>query len=424
MDGLTAEPAGSLEPARRAGFERLASFIPRAGRAYAKTRNFDFGPENRSNVSMLSPYIRHRLITEEEVLAAVLDEYGREAASKFIDELFWRAYFKGWLEHRPTVWTSYREELAKIARSLDSDQDLRERYAAAIGGRTGIDCFDSWAAELVDTGYLHNHARMWFASIWVFTLQLPWQLGADFFFRNLLDGDPGSNTLGWRWICGLHTKGKTYLARASNISSYTDNRFNPEKKLAATAPPIEERNKHPVRGFHEPSMPTNIGRFGLLITEEDCSPLTLDLPDKPLQVFGAIATEIRSPLGTGKPATTFALGAVVDAVEDARNHFRVPGEMAPSNDWNSALGRWATENRLDAIVTAYAPVGPVAEKLASARTQLSRMDVPLIEVQRGYDLLCWPHASKGYYKLRARIPELLDTIEANDASTVVSRAAV
>jgi deoxyribodipyrimidine photo-lyase len=64
--------------------------------------------------------------------------------------------------------------------------------------------------ELVETGYLHNHARMWFASIWIFTLRLPWELGADFFLRHLLDGDAASNTLSWRWVAGLHTKGKHY----------------------------------------------------------------------------------------------------------------------------------------------------------------------------------------------------------------------
>ena len=52
---------------------------------------------------------------------------------------------------------------------------------------------------------------MWFASIWIFTLKLPWQLGADFFMQNLLDGDPASNTLSWRWSAGIHTKGKNYI---------------------------------------------------------------------------------------------------------------------------------------------------------------------------------------------------------------------
>ncbi len=98
-----------------------------------------------------------------------------------------------------------------------------------LSGSTGIDCFDHWAQELADTGYLHNHARMWFASIWIFTLELPWQLGADFFLTRLLDADPAANTLSWRWVAGLHTPGKHYLARASNIEKFTLGRFNPHR---------------------------------------------------------------------------------------------------------------------------------------------------------------------------------------------------
>ena len=65
---------------------------------------------------------------------------------------------------------------------------------------------------LKENNYLHNHARMWFASIWVFTLDLPWQLGAEFFMKHLFDGDAAANTLGWRWVAGIQTQGKNYLA--------------------------------------------------------------------------------------------------------------------------------------------------------------------------------------------------------------------
>ena len=63
---------------------------------------------------------------------------------------------------------------------------------------------------------------MWFASIWIHTLELQWELGADFFLKHLLDGDPASNTLSWRWVAGIHTKGKNYIARKSNIEKYSN----------------------------------------------------------------------------------------------------------------------------------------------------------------------------------------------------------
>jgi deoxyribodipyrimidine photo-lyase len=211
----------AFEPTRAAGLARLAAFAPSAGRHYAASRNDDLGPDRRSNVSVLSPYIRHRLITEEEVLAAVLAQHSQSAAEKFVQEVFWRTYFKGHLETRPVIWSNYRHNLDQQIDGLLAKGSFRKHYERAVEGRTGIDCFDTWVEELAETGYLHNHARMWFASIWIFTLKLPWELGADFMIRHLIDGDPASNTLSWRWVGGLHTKGKTYLARPDNIRSCT-----------------------------------------------------------------------------------------------------------------------------------------------------------------------------------------------------------
>jgi len=222
---------------RAAGRERLADFVPRAGRAYAAERNVDRGPHDRANVSTLSPWVRHRLITEREVVEAVLERHSLDTAGKFVQEVCWRTYWKGWLELRPSVWSRYGAAIAPALEGLSAAD--RETYDDAIAGRTGIDGFDDWARELVELGYLHNHARMWFASIWIFTLRLPWQLGADFFLRHLLDGDPASNTLSWRWVAGLQTVGKTYLATTQNIDFATEGRFRPTG-LATEAPAITD----------------------------------------------------------------------------------------------------------------------------------------------------------------------------------------
>ena len=205
-----------LPPTRTAALAQLEKFLPLAAK-YASTRNFDLGPDHHTGVSQLSPYLRTRLITEEETTRAVLGKHSPRAAEKFLQEIAWRTYWKGWLEMRPTAWHHYTSTLT----SLEKQRNLPD-YQNAISGNTPIPCFNHWATELTSTGYLHNHARMWFASIWVFTLRLPWQLGADFFYRHLLDGDPASNTLSWRWVGGLHTKGKTYLARAANIAEFTN----------------------------------------------------------------------------------------------------------------------------------------------------------------------------------------------------------
>ena len=195
-------------PTREAGLAQLGAFLPKAGRTYANTRNHDDGVE-RSNVSQLSPWLHAGLLSEAEVCQRVLAHHSPKAAEKFVAEVFWRIYFKGYLEQRPSIWTSYCNDRDAMLQAFEDDAGKRVAYMEAIEGRSGIAAFDHWAKELVETGYLHNHARMWFASIWIFTLKLDWQLGADFFLRHLIDADAASNTLSWRWVGGLHTKGKT-----------------------------------------------------------------------------------------------------------------------------------------------------------------------------------------------------------------------
>ena len=146
-------------PTRSAALNRLEAFLPNTGRNYAIRRNND----DITGVSALSPYIRHRIITEAEVLRAVLDRHDAAEAGKFVQEVFWRTYWKGWLELRPTVWNDYRTELQAALNRVQTESGLRQQSEAACKGGTGIDCFDLWARELARTGYLHNHARMWFA---------------------------------------------------------------------------------------------------------------------------------------------------------------------------------------------------------------------------------------------------------------------
>ena len=394
------------EPTRDAALARLDAFIPHAGRDYARTRNFDFGPERRDNVSMLSPWLRHRLVLEEEVLARALARHSLSAAEKFVQEVFWRTYSKGFLEQRPSVWQAYRRDVAALAERLEAEPGLRTGYQQAVEGRTGIDCFDAWARELIETGYLHNHARMWFASIWIFTLRLPWQLGADFFLRHLLDGDPASNTLGWRWVGGLHTRGKTYLARADNIAKYTEGRFNPAGQLAGSAPPLAEDEDHPLVPLRAPDAATP-RCAGLLITEEDCTPETLDLPEPPAKIVGMTATEARSPLQVAGSVVNFTQGAVADGLAMAHEIEGVTATQASGADWSEMLLDWARADGLDAIMTAYAPVGPVAERLAAAREPLAAAGVTLIELRREWDVAAWPHATKGFFKVKKQIPALI-----------------
>ena len=222
----------NFETSRAKATEKLDRFVERNLSDYSKLRNFDFGPDKRSNVSCLSPYITHGVLNEVEIIKKSLAKYSFNKNEKFIQEVLWRTYWKGWLELRPSVWSDYIISLNSIREKYKDDIN----YIKAIEGKTNIECFDEWVKELKTHNYLHNHTRMWFASIWIFTLDLPWQLGAEFFLKHLYDGDAASNTLGWRWVAGIQTQGKHYLASEWNIKKFTNNRFQ-NIKLNENAPP-------------------------------------------------------------------------------------------------------------------------------------------------------------------------------------------
>ena len=222
-----------FEASRAKAVDKLDYFIKNNLSEYTKLRNFDFGPDNRSNTSCLSPYITHGTINELEIINKSLNKFSFSKNEKFIQEVLWRVYWKGWLELRPNVWSDYLIELDKNKIDFKDNQN----YLNALEGKTNIECFNYWVNELKENNYLHNHTRMWFASIWIFTLELPWQLGAEFFMQHLFDGDAASNTLGWRWVAGVQTQGKHYLASEWNIKKFTNNRFQ-DIKLNENANPI------------------------------------------------------------------------------------------------------------------------------------------------------------------------------------------
>lgn len=397
-------------PTRAEALRRLDDFSPRAGREYADWRNHDLGPADRSNVSTLSPYLRHRLVTEQEVVAAILGRHSLRAAEKFIDETCWRTYWKGWLELRPGVWSDYRGEVARLVDRLDRDRSLRDRFEAATAGRSGIGCVDTWSRELIDHGYLHNHARMWFASLWIFTLKLPWALGADFFLRHLIDGDPASNTLSWRWVAGLQTRGKTYLATAGNIARFTDGRLRPSEPMAGVADPVEGP---PVPAWRPLPAAERIDagrRHALLLTEEDLAFESLDLNAGPPEgVAGVVTTAGRSPLEVGRLATMFAEGAMADALARAESVLGVSAVRLGGDEIESVRS-WAESLGVDQLVTSFVPVGPTRERVDRLREALGRRGIRLVQVRRPWDDELWPHATAGYFGFKKELEVSLNRL--------------
>jgi len=380
-------------PITRAGaLERLDAFVAEAALDYGKRRNLVDVAGAHSAVSRLSAALRRRLVSEEEVLRAVLAAHPLGAVEQFVAEVFWRTYWKGWLELHRGLWGQFGLETEEERARLSAEPKAAA-YERAVSGTTGIEAYDHWAAELTRTGYLHNWARMQVASIWTFTLGLPWQLGADWMFARLRDADPASNTLSWRWVAGLHTAGKAYVADEARISAMTGGALA-AKGLASVAT-IPAQDAPPVRTeLREPVLPDRAAPSLVLLTCEDLSLETVAQLDevRAVAVVGALA------------ASQADKTALADAAGRSARHWQAKScEVAQLGDLVAA----ARESGCTQIVTGFVPVGPTADVLEPVRPILAGYGIALTEYQRTWDRLAWPYCGKGFFQLRSRIPALL-----------------
>ena len=406
----------TLQGTRARALELLADFLPRAGRDYQNNRNLDRGRDGHSFVSRLSPFVRHRILSEEELISNVLTSHSRSAAFKFIQEIFWRTYWKGWLEHRPVVWDRFEVEVQSEFAKLKQVPVKNKIFEQAIGGSTEIAIFNSWVNELKETGYLHNHARMWFASIWIFTLRLPWQLGADFFYNHLLDGDPASNTLGWRWVAGLQTAGKTYLATESNIRKNAAQRLKtiPDserglERLATQTFEIEDsltiEEKAPSSSRFVDLSPVSIEENdAVLVTVEDLSTQWLDRAGNHVAIFEKTDgrhSEIKKKFRQ-------------EAIEEVKYRIAENSSLGIENIkiFESAheISSWMEEQGLNDLHSSYIPTGEIRSSLAELPTMLESSGHCYYEHLNDYDRTVWPHCRKGFFQLGKSIDSLIDTL--------------
>ncbi len=375
-----------FEASRATALNRLNDFVEKNLSEYSKLRNFDFGPENRKNISGLSPFITHGVINEKEVIERSLSKFPFSKNEKFIQEVLWRTYWKGWLELRPNVWTDYLVELNKIREEYKDNQN----YVNAIDGKTSVECFNYWVTELKENNYLHNHTRMWFASIWIFTLELPWQLGAEFFMQHLYDGDAASNTLGWRWVAGVQTQGKHYLASEWNIKKFTNNRFN-NIKLNEDAPPkISEKTYSTIK---QDFSNKNIDDKNLLIFENSLSFETSDFQSNKFKKIYIISNknENRS-IKLSEKVIKFKSLLVDDQKERLKN-----------NSINcDVLDISEVKNISEKVIALYPTVGENLNYLNSNNLKLDFL-------YRKLDQYSWQHCNKGFFNFKKYIPKIIST---------------
>ena len=375
-----------FEASRAKALNQLNNFVENNLGEYSKLRNFDFGPEKRSNISCLSPYITHGIINEQEVIQKALSKFSFSKNEKFIQEVLWRTYWKGWLELRPNVWTDYLIELNQIRNEFQNNQN----YLNAIEGKTKIDCFNEWVKELKENNYLHNHTRMWFASIWIFTLELPWQLGAEFFMQHLYDGDAASNTLGWRWVAGVQTQGKHYLASEWNIKKFTNNRFQ-NIKLNENAPPKVSEKSYQIikRDFNNPQ---NIENKNLLIFENNLSFEITDFKENNFKKIYLVSNKNENrAIKLSEKLVKFKSHLIEDQVQRLKNQ--------------SIDCQIIDISELTNIENYYGLYPTVGENLDFLNSNNLKIDF----LYRNLDQLAWQYCNKGFFNFKNYIPKIVSS---------------
>ena len=375
-----------FEASRAKAVDKLNHFVENNLSEYSKLRNFDFGPDNRSNISCLSPYITHGVINELEVINKSLKKFSFAKNEKFIQEVLWRVYWKGWLELRPNVWSDYLIELNNLRDEFKNNQN----YLDAIEGKTKLECFNQWVNELKENNYLHNHTRMWFASIWIFTLELPWQLGAEFFMKHLYDGDPASNTLGWRWVAGVQTHGKHYLASEWNIKKFTNNRFQ-NIKLNENATPKFSKKSYPIikQDFNNPQ---NLEKKNLLIFENN---LSFEITDFKVNKFKKIYIISNKNENRSIKLSEKLLKFKSLLIEDQKQRLRD----------SSIICEVVDISKIKSLENYYGLYPSVGENL----DYLSSNNLKIDFLYRSLDQLSWKYCNKGFFNFKNYIPKIIST---------------
>ena len=388
---------------RHDALQAWADFLPRVAQ-YAKRRNH-VEPLHR-NVSRLSAALRFRTLSEDEVLRDTLQGHPFHSVEKWVQEVCWRRYWKGWLEQRSDVWDSWRQRVRELNETLP--EATRQRAEAVATGESGVDCMDAIAKELIATGYVHNHARMWWASYWIHAERLPWELGADVFYRHLLDADPASNTLSWRWVAGLQTRGKTYLVRASNIEQYAPDLLlqHPagSDRIAdgSVAPMVASEFANTTRqGVVEypATIPRSERSIGIWLHADDLLPEIGPLTSLAPVSVAAFTQEYsnRHTLKLSERSITAQNVVLADGLARAALHFACPTVCSNGDDPAVALAAWASCHGLDEVVTFAPNVGPLADLLPHVRQCLESSGIVLTLVRRSSDAHAFQLAGSGFF---------------------------
>ena len=174
---------------------------------YSRSRNYIDGA-----VTCLSPYISRGVISTKQVLEVVLKKgYKIHQIEKFVNELCWRDYFQR---------VGQVKDLHENIKQAQTDVSNHEIPARVLDAATGIEGIDSSITQLYQSGYMHNHCRMYLAMLVCNIAKSHWYNPSQWLYYHLLDGDLASNVCSWQWVAGANSS-KRYFANQENINKYT-----------------------------------------------------------------------------------------------------------------------------------------------------------------------------------------------------------
>ena len=377
-------------------------YLPNSGSYYRDNRNYSYDLiNNRNTTSLLSPYIRYRLLSEEDIIKKTLSINSFTKTEKFIQEIYWRTYWKGWLEHRPDVYEDYITKRNELLKNLSNTS----KYQKAINGETHLTFFNDWIKKLKEDGYLHNHVRMWFASIWIFTLDLPWQLGANFFMEKLLDGDPASNTLSWRWVAGIQTKGKHYLARKNNIIKYGNIEINDNTKLNEQAVCLEESQSYFAKDLVFDNSKTD-SLDSILIPTEDLN-FILNNEFKFKNIFSGVPLNDYNDHNFSQKVKDHIKKITISNFKD-NILYKDYEYIIEFENYYEIFANWTNKKNIKKIGLPYVTKGnwnKIYQKLISDNPSIN-----FVYLYRKYDMQAWQFAKKGFFNFKKHIPELISKL--------------
>ena len=236
---------------------------------------------------------------------------------------------------------------------------------------------------------------MWFASIWIFTLKLPWQKGAEFFMQYLYDGDAASNTLSWRWVAGLQTKGKNYSAQSWNISKFTNNKYK-NIKLIENAKPLFDSREYkitPLSFSYKDNSNEN-----LIFFENDLNIETIDLK-KYKKIYCVIIENSSRIIKLDEKVLKFKK----KIIEDQKARF----------DKIEIIDETKFQNILQSVKSFDLIYPCIGENMSFIKRLSKKNNLNFSLILRNEDIYSWQFSNKGYFNFKSNLPKILSKFKMN-----------